>query len=100
MTCYAIPTLAAIAHYFLKKRVNSWKNDKYHQWLSHLLIGGAVFGMVDHLWNGELFLIGEKIMLDFLLGVVITIVILVIWKTMVFADRTSAYTKSKNKIRT
>jgi hypothetical protein len=42
---------------------------------------------VDHLWNGELFLIGENIVSDLLLGVAITISILVIWAIIVTLDK-------------
>jgi len=87
MTCYAVPTVAAIIHFFLRKKVPSLGSSKHHLWLNQLLIGGAVFGVVNHWWNGELFLISENIVSDLLLGVVITVVIFVVAGFMVLADK-------------
>ncbi len=44
-----------------------------------MLYGGALFGVVDHLWNGQLFLIGGAPLMDLLLGVTITAVIFGGW---------------------
>lgn len=86
MVCYIIPTVAAIVHYILRKNMPTWKN-KYHLWLNIMLLGGAVFGVVDHLWNRELFLIGEKPILDLMLGLTITTVIVVTWTAVVVLDK-------------
>jgi len=48
-------------------------------WLNLLLYGSALFGLVDHLWHGELFLIGEAPLMDLFLGVTITAVIFGGW---------------------
>jgi len=89
MVCYAIPTVAAIIHYGLRKNKTTWKNNIQHLWLSLLLTGGAIFGIVDHLWNGELFLIGKNIVSDLLLGTTITVVIFVAWGIVVVLTKTS-----------
>lgn len=86
MGCYAVPLIAGIIHYGLRKAKPSW-NNQYHQWLSLLFAGGTVFGIVDHAWHGELFLISDKILLDLLLGVIITLVILGVWAGMVIIDQ-------------
>jgi hypothetical protein len=44
-----------------------------------LLYGGALFGIVDHLWHDELLLIGEASFVDLLLGVTITAVLFGGW---------------------
>jgi hypothetical protein len=85
MVCYVVPTTAAIVHFVARKKLPSFKT-KYHLWLSHLLIGGALFGIIDHWWNGELFR-GENLMWDLALGFTITIVIFLVWGTLVLADR-------------
>lgn len=54
------------------------------------MLGGAIFGIVDHLWNGELFLISEEPMMDILLGVTITISIFVVWALIVAIDKARA----------
>lgn len=44
-----------------------------------MLYGSAMFGLVDHLWNGELFLTGGAPLMDLLLGATITAVIFGGW---------------------
>jgi len=87
MVCYAVPTVAAIIHYATRKNILSWKTSIHHFWLSLLLVGSAIFGIVDHLINGELFLIGENVGFDLLLGAVITIVTIVVWAVIVIVDK-------------
>jgi hypothetical protein len=87
MVCYAIPTVAALIHYGMRTKVKGWKNNTYHLWLGLLLAGGALFGIVDHLWNGELFLIGNNLVSDLLLGATITGVIIVAWSVVVLLDK-------------
>lgn len=76
MVCYMIPLVAAIISSVVwgvqKKGPAGW-------WLNLLLYGGALFGVVDHFWNGELFLIGKAPLMDLLLGVTITAVIFGGW---------------------
>ncbi len=93
MVCYIIPSTAAVVHYLLRKRVPSWSKSKHHLWLTLLLSGGAIFGLVDHLLNGELFLMGGKPVFDILLGITITLIILIFWAVIVITDK-SIVTKS------
>jgi hypothetical protein len=88
MVCYVVPAAAAIAHFIMRRSITSWKGNTYQLWLSFLLAGGAIFGLVDHFWNGELFLIGEYLLLDIMLGVSITLAIVVIWAVMITIDKT------------
>jgi len=87
MVCYAIPTIAALIHYGMRTKIGSWKKNTYHLWLGLLLAGGALFGIIDHLWNGELFLFGNNIVPDLLLGVTITGVIIVAWIVVVLLEK-------------
>ena len=48
-----------------------------------MFYGGALFGVIDHFWNKELFYISENIFSDLTLGVVITAGIVVFWKLMI-----------------
>lgn len=89
MVCYAVPATAAVIHYVTRKKVASWKTNTHHLWLNLLLLGGAIFGIVDHLWNGELFLIGENIVSDLMLGATITTVILASWAIIVALNKTN-----------
>jgi len=44
-----------------------------------MFYGGTLFGVIDHLWNGELFLVSENWIKDLSLGVVITAGIILAW---------------------
>ena len=90
MVCYAVPAAAAIAHIFMRKNITGWKESTHQIWLSLLLVGGAVFGVVDHWWNGELFLVGENLLSDIMLGIAITIAIVIIWAVIFALEKTKA----------
>ena len=94
--CYAFPTAGAVittAVWSKTKSVKVW-------WLSLLFWGGALFGVIDHLWNGELFLISENIVSDLWLGVAISVAILVCWAAMVFASKANPTLASYTKVQT
>ena len=81
--CYTAPLVgAAVATAAWKKTgsVKVW-------WLTLMFYGGALFGVIDHWWNGELFLISENIISDLLLGVTISAVILAGWGIAVIGSR-------------
>lgn len=84
--CYIAPLAGAVvttAVWSRTKNAKTW-------WLNLMFYGGALFGIIDHLWNGELFLISENIISDLLLGVAISAVILIAWGIMVALSRTNA----------
>lgn len=81
--CYTVPAVGAIVTSILW---NKTKNIKIG-WLNLLFWGGALFGIIDHLWNKELFLISKNIVSDLMLGVVITAVIFTCWGVMVLAGK-------------
>jgi hypothetical protein len=56
-------------------------------WLNLMFYGGALFGVIDHLWNRELFLISDNIISDLVLGITITLLILVGWSLAVVYSR-------------
>lgn len=88
MVCYIVPATVAILGFVTRKKFN-WK-DKYSDWFNLLFLGGALFGIIDHLWNNELFLISENWVMDLLLGIAITAVILAAWAVFVYMDKTRA----------
>jgi len=73
--CYTGPVAGAIVSSLVWSKTKSIKV----WWLSLLYWGGALFGVIDHLWNGELFLISGDIVKDLLLGAVITVSIFIFW---------------------
>ena len=83
--CYAAPLIGAVVTSVVWSKTKSVKI----WWLSLMFYGGALFGVIDHWWNGELFLISENIVSDLSLGVVITTLILVSWGITVFLSRTN-----------
>ena len=83
MVCYTVPLVAAISHFIMSRNFTSLKASNNQQWLTLLLSGGAIFGVVDHWWNGELFLIGENILFDIALGIAITVAIVLIWAVII-----------------
>ncbi|MBU2474287.1 MAG: hypothetical protein KKG91_06085 [Candidatus Omnitrophica bacterium] len=73
--CYVAPLIGAgisSGIWKMTKSIKVW-------WLSLMFYGGALFGVIDHWWNGELFLISENIVSDALLGVTISVIILAVW---------------------
>ncbi len=74
--CYTVPLAAAVTTTLI------WNKNKSPKmwWLTLMFYGGGLFGVVDHLWNRELFLISADWLKDLSLGVVITGVILLTWK--------------------
>jgi len=95
MVCYTIPTTAAILLHFIRGNKVSWKGSQKYKSLNLLLFGGAIFGVVDHLWNGELFLVGPSILSDISLGFAITATIIVAWGVMAYLEEASQKKTSK-----
>ncbi len=83
--CYTAPLVGAVVTTVVwskTKNVKVW-------WLALMFYGGALFGVIDHLWKGELFLISENIVSDLLLGVTITAIILISWGVTVICSKVS-----------
>jgi len=87
MVCYAIPVIAAVVHHGLRKNVRRLNESPRQSWLTLLLAGGGMFGFIDHLWNGELALIGSNLLSDLALGTVITLGIFCLWEVLVMRDK-------------
>ena len=95
MTCYVVPATAAIICFFMRKKIPSWKNSEKHLWLNLLLAGGALFGVVDHIWNGEFMLFGSGWLADLTLGITITVIIIAAWGFTIFSQKASVRTKDE-----
>ncbi len=78
--CYTVPAVAAILTTFM--RSSNKKAPLF--WLMLMFYGAALFGIIDHLWNGELFLVSEHWVKDLGLGVVITIAVILAWIGIVY----------------
>ncbi len=93
MGCYTVPTAAAIIHFFMRKKNPEWKVSEKHKTLNKLFLGGTIFGVVDHWWNGELFAFSAR---DILLGFVITASIMLVWLVMIYTEKQKLTHKSTN----
>jgi len=77
MVCYTVPLAASILIFGGRKALHC-ENEKNFRF-GLLMMGGAIFGVVDHLWNGELTLVGPNWASDIALGFAITGVITLAW---------------------
>ena len=91
MACYIVPAAAFVIHKIIQRK-NPKLQTQNHTNLSLLLGGGAIFGLVDHAWNGELLFGKQGLLLDLALGVAITVSIFTVWGIMVFAEKWRART--------
>ncbi len=76
LACWIVPLAAAVISSIVWR---AFKRGPAGWWLNLLLYGGSLFGVVDHVWHGELFLIGEAPLMDLLLGATITATIFCGW---------------------
>ena len=89
--CYTIPLAAALTTSFIWKKkmaVKLW-------WLILMFYGSSLFGIIDHLWNQELFLISKNWVKDLCLGGVITAGTILLWGILLtLAKRSPVLTTS------
>ena len=82
--CYTVPLVASFATTVLwqrKKEPKLWS-------LNLMLYGAALFGVIDHFWNKELFLISDNLLSDLCLGFVITAGVFLVWFGIVVLPKT------------
>lgn len=87
--CYTVPLAVTL----ILNGVRGFKKNKipHSEKLNLLLIGGSVMLVVDHWWNGELFLVGENIIKDLLLGVAMTGAVFAVWALLFFREKIKLY---------
>ncbi len=78
MVCYIVPLAATIAGTLGRKAFR--KEDAHSLWLNIMLLGGSLFGLIDHFWNGQLFMISANWAMDLALGGTITTGIFAGWE--------------------
>jgi hypothetical protein len=81
MVCYIVPLAATLSTFIGRKMTGRRGVQSF--WLSIMLLGGAVFGLVDHAFNGELFMISSNVGADLALGGMITAGITATWGGLV-----------------
>lgn len=85
MVCWMVPLMATVTCFIGRKA--SCSGGAHSFWLNIMLLGGALFGAIDHLWNSEMFLIGANWAMDLALGGAITVGITATWGAIVFKPR-------------
>ncbi len=70
MACWTV-LLGATALTFLFRKITK-KRGTHGFWLNIMFLGGALLGVIDHAWHGELFLLGPNLGMNLGLGGVIT----------------------------
>lgn len=95
MVCYIVPLVATMIGTASRKAMH--KHDANGFWLNIMLLGGAVFGLIDHAWNAELLLIGSNLFMDLALGGTITLGIFASWGVISFKDRLFEPLRSVNR---
>jgi hypothetical protein len=85
MVCYVVPAVASVIEYIKNRNVQ--QKTPHKNWLNLMFLGGAIFGIIDHLWNGELFLISTNWATDLALGFTITGGIIGSWSLIVYIPR-------------
>ena len=89
MVCYIVPAACTVAAFLLGKSNKAGKKNLHLDSLFLMMFGGSIFGIVDHLWNGELLMTGPEPVLDLLLGVVISTAVFMAWMGLVVLDKHS-----------
>ncbi len=89
MACYIIPLMATLVHYGLRKKVLAPGANPRQGWLTMMLGGASVFGVVDHAWNGEIFLVSSNPGWDLALGAAITAAVTGLWALATASSRRS-----------
>ena len=92
--CYTLPLAGAVVTSVVWSKTKSVKM----WWLALMFYGGALFGVIDHLWNGELFLISENVASDLFLGATITAIIFLAWGIMLKMAKVSPTLSSYTNI--
>lgn len=85
MVCYIVPLVATLFCAGGRKALG--KHGQNSLLLNIMLLGGSLFGFVDHMWNGELFIISGNIASDLVLGGTITLSIFASWGLLVSKDK-------------
>lgn len=83
MVCYIIPTVVFLLHSVFGKN----KKTREHEQFSLLMGGGALFGIMDHAWNNQLFFISSNWVSDAALGIIITLGISGTWALLVWKEK-------------
>jgi len=89
--CYIIPlTIILIINGFkIAKKISIPNFNR----LNFLMLGGVTMLVVDHLWNGELLLIGQNIINDLSLGFIMSGVVIIAWKIINLLEKKQALVK-------
>lgn len=83
MVCYIVPLVATLFGVSGRKALG--KHDQNSLLLNVMLFGGALFGFIDHLWYGQLYM-STSLVMDLMLGGVITSAIVASWGAFTYKE--------------
>jgi len=91
--CYIVPlAIILIINGFEKhKKIFIAHLDR----LNLLMFGGVTMLVVDHLWNGELFLVGPNTLKDLALGFAMSGIIIIAWALFTLIEKKQVLVKVK-----
>ena len=83
--CYVVPLAISLIINGLKiaKKISIPSLNR----LNFLMLGGVTMLVIDHLWNGELFLLGQNIIKDLISGIIMSVAVLSIWIIMIVYEK-------------
>ena len=96
MVCYIVPLVATMVGAVTRKSLH--KSDSNGFLLNIMLLGGALFGVIDHAWSGQLFMFGANWLMDMALGGTITMGIFATWGVIAFKERLFEPVRSFNRM--
>lgn len=103
MVCYIVPLVATALISVGRKTGGkglSIGHASYGLWLNIMMLGGAVFGLIDHMFTGELFVLTSMWMTDMAVGGAITAGITACWGVVVAMPKIShSFHNISNRIR-
>lgn len=83
MVCYIVPLAATLFSAGGRKALG--KQGQNSLLLTLMMFGGAMFGLVDHAWHGELFM-SANLAMDLVLGGTITTAIVASWGALAYRN--------------
>ncbi|MCK5022534.1 MAG: hypothetical protein KAS04_00030 [Candidatus Aenigmarchaeota archaeon] len=90
MGCFVVPLVATIV-IGLRRKTSHKKKTVEGFWLSIMMAGASIFGLIDHAWNGELFMLSSNLVADISLGFTITTGVFIGWLFIVHRERLSGH---------
>ncbi len=94
MACYSVPVTAAILLFITRK---AKKDSNALKLLNLMLAAGSTMLVIDHWFNGELFLVPENLEADLLLGFLMSLGTVILWALLTHTNQTPLFSPAEAK---